>query len=74
MILVFALAGTFTATIAGVTALIMGQSWWIGLASYIAAGMLTVFVLGIFTTFALKAVPRRAEASARRAPMPLAEH
>jgi heme/copper-type cytochrome/quinol oxidase subunit 2 len=74
MILVFALAGTFTATIAGVTALIMGQSWWIGLASYITAGMLTVFVLGLFTTFVLKAAPRRAETSARRAPMPLAEH
>jgi heme/copper-type cytochrome/quinol oxidase subunit 2 len=74
MVLVFALAGTFTATVAGVTALIMGQSWWVGLASYFAAGMLTVLVLGLFATFALKAAPRKAEAQVRRAPMSLAEH
>jgi len=74
MILVFALAGTFTATIAGVTALIMGQSWWVGLASYISAGMLTVGVLAVFTTFALKTRTHRADAPQMRAGMPLAEH
>ncbi len=74
MILVFALAGTFTATIAGVTALIMGQSWWVGLASYIAAGMLTVFVLAVFMGLALKAAPRKADAQSIRVRMPLAEH
>lgn len=74
MILVFALAGTFTATIAGVTALIMGHSWWIGLASYIGAGMLTVGILAVFATFAMKAGPRRANAPQMRAGMPLAEH
>ena len=74
MILVFALAGTFTATIAGVTALIMGQSWWIGLASYIGAGMLTVGILAVFTAFALKGSPRKANAPQMRAGMPLAEN
>jgi heme/copper-type cytochrome/quinol oxidase subunit 2 len=74
MIFVFALAGTFTATIAGVTALVMGQSWWIGLASYMAVGMLTVFVLAVFVGLALKAVPRKADAQPVRARMPLAEH
>lgn len=74
MILVFALAGTFSATIAGVTALIMGQSWWIGLASYIAAGMLTVFILAVFMSLALKAKPRKADALSIRVRMPLAEH
>lgn len=74
MILVFALAGTFSATIAGVTALIMGQSWWIGLASYIAAGMLTVFILAVFMSLALKAKPRKADAQSIRVRMPLAEH
>ncbi len=74
MILVFALAGTVTATIAGVTALIMGQSWWIGLLSYIAAGMLTVLVLAVFTGFALKVAPRKADGQALRVRMPVAEH
>lgn len=54
MILVFALAGSFTAIIAGVTALIMGQSWWVGLVSYITVGMLTVSVLATFAAFAIK--------------------
>jgi hypothetical protein len=74
MIFVFALAGTFTATIAGVTALIMGQSWWVGLASYITAGMLTVFILAVFTSLALKANPRKVDAQPIRVRMPLAEH
>lgn len=74
MILVFALAGTFTATIAGVTALIMGQSWWIGLAIYIGAGMLTVGILAVFATLAMKTGPRRAGTPQMHAGMPLAEH
>ena len=74
MILVFALAGTFTATLAGVAALIMGQSWWIGLASYIASGMLTVFVLVIFTTFTLKGTSRKTDTSPLRSQLPLADH
>ena len=74
MILVFALAGTFTATIAGATALIMGQSWWIGLASYIGAGTLTVGILAAFATFAMKVVPRRTGAPQIHAGIPFAEH
>ena len=74
MILVFALAGTFTATLAGVTALIMGQSWWIGLASYIASGMLTVFILVIFTTISLKGTARKTDTSPLQTHMPLADH
>ena len=74
MILVFALAGTFTATVAGVSVLIMGHPWWIGLASYVGAGMLTVFILAIFTAFVLKAPASRADASRLRTGMPLAEH
>lgn len=74
MILVFALAGTFTATIAGVTALIMGQSWWIGLISYIGAGMLTISILAVFSALAVKAGPRRADALPMRAGMSLVEH
>ena len=74
MILVFALAGTFTATIAGVTALIMGQPWWIGLASYVAAGMLTVSILAVFAAFSLQTSARKPEPALRRAHMPLGEH
>lgn len=74
MILVFALAGTFTATLAGITALILGQPWWIGLASYICTGMLTVLVLAIFTAFALKMTSRKADTASLSARMPLAEH
>jgi hypothetical protein len=74
VILMFALAGTFTATVAGVTALIMGQSWWIGLVCYIGAGMLTVFILAVFAAFALKTTSRKAEAPMLRAGLPLAEH
>ena len=59
MILVFALAGIFTATVASVTALVMGHSWWIGLASYIGAGMLTVLAIAIFATVAPKVGARR---------------
>lgn len=73
MILVFALAGTFTATIAGVTALVMGQPWWIGLASYVTAGMLTVLLLAVFTAFALKVTGRKAESGALRTVLSLAE-
>lgn len=73
MILVFALAGTFTATIAGVTALIMGQPWWIGLASYIAAGMLTVFVLAIFAALTMKITARRTNGIALQSGLSLAE-
>lgn len=73
MILVFALAGTFTATIAGVTALIMGQSWWVGLASYIAAGMLTVLILAVFTAVTLKVAARKTDMSAPGAGMALAK-
>lgn len=74
MILVFALAGIFTATIAGVAALVMGQPWWIGLASYAAAGMLTVFALALFTAFALKTTARKTDGATLRSRMPLAEH
>ena len=74
MILVFALAGTFTATIAGITALIMGQPWWIGLASYISVGMLTVFVLAVFAALVLKTAPRTTEVASLRSGMLLAEH
>lgn len=74
MILVFALTGTFAATIAGVTALIMGQSWWIGLANYIGAGMLTVSILAVFAALAMRTGPRRAAAPQMRAGTPLAEH
>lgn len=74
MILIFALAGTFTATMAGVTALMMGQPWWIGLASYIAAGMLTVFILGVFAAFTLKNPARKTDTPTLRNRMPLAEH
>ncbi len=74
MILVFALAGTFTATVAGVTALMMGQPWWIGLASYMAAGMLTVCIFAAFTAFVLKAAPRKTETPMVRARMPVGEH
>lgn len=73
MILVFALAGTFTATIAGVTALIMGQPWWIGLASYIAAGMLTVFVLAIFAALTMKITTRRTNGIALQSGLSMAE-
>jgi putative flippase GtrA len=74
MILVFALAGIFTATVAGVTALIMGQPWWIGLVSYIGTGMLTVFILAIFVTFAMKTTARRAGTRPLGGHLPLAEH
>lgn len=74
MILVFALAGIFTATIAAVSAVIMGQPWWIGLASYIGAGMLTVFVMAIFVAFGLKSTARKADMSSLGAHLPLAEH
>jgi hypothetical protein len=73
MILVFALAGTFMATIVGVTTLIMGQPWWIGLASYIGAGMLTVCVLAVVAAFALKVAPRKTAASGLPAGMQLAD-
>jgi hypothetical protein len=74
VILMFALAGTFTATVAGVTALIMGQPWWIGLASYIAAGMLTIFILAVFAALALKSASRKADLPMLRTGLPLAEH
>lgn len=74
MILVFALTGTFTATIAGVTALIMGQPWWIGLASYIATGMLTVFILAVFAALALKNTARKSAVPRLDDLMQMAEH
>ena len=73
MILVFALAGTFTATLAGVGALLMGQSWWMGLASYMAAGMLTVLILAVFTAISLKIAGRRTDTPAQRTSMILAK-
>ena len=74
MILVFALAGTFTATIAGVTALITGHSWWMGLASYAVVGMLTVFIIAVFMAFAAKAGARKGDApTPLRTRMPLVE-
>ena len=73
MILVFALAGSFTATIAGVTALIMGQSWWIGLVSYIGAGMLTVLILAAFTAFTVKTKTRKPDQLSVRAGLTLAK-
>lgn len=74
MILIFALAGSFTATIAGVSALVMGQPWWVGLASYVAAGMLTVCVLAVFSVFATKASLRKAEGPRLGTGMPIGEH
>lgn len=61
MILIFALAGTFTATLAGISALIMGQSWWMGLASYLTVGMLTVGIIAIFTALSVKVVGRKGD-------------
>lgn len=74
MILFFALAGTFTATLAGVSALVMGQPWWIGLASYIAAGMLTVGVLAAFAAFTFKASPHKTAGPVLGTGMPIGEH
>ena len=74
MILIFALTGTFTATIAGVTVLIMGQPWWMGLASYIAAGMITVSISAVFTALSLKSSMRTSEVPTLRELIPLAEH
>ena len=73
MILVFVLAGTFTAMIAGVTAMIMGQSWWIGVASYVGVGMLTIGIISILSAFILKA-GARSSPPRLRAGIPLAEH
>lgn len=74
MILVFALAGTFAATVAAVSALVMGQPWWIGLASYVGAGMVTICFSAIFFAFAKN--PTTATTKARKvlAHLPLAEH
>lgn len=74
MILIYVLAGIFTATIAGVSTLVMGQSWWMGLASYVVAGMLTICVLAIFSAFATKANPHKAKGSVLGAGMPIGEH
>jgi len=74
MILIFALAGTFTAMIAGVSALVMGQPWWIGLASYVAAGIITVCFLAVFSAFSTKAGQRKAEGPRLGAGMPIGEH
>ena len=74
MILVFALAGTFAATVAAISALVMGQPWWIGLASYIGAGMVTVCFSAVFFAFAKKPAPAMAKAPNLRAHLPLAEH
>ena len=74
MILVFALAGTFMGTLAAITALVAGQSWWMGLLSYIGAGMLTVGILSLFTVFVLKNTARKTGAARLHAHMPLAEH
>ena len=73
MILVFVLAGTFTATLAGAAALVMGHPWWIGLASYVATGMLTVLVLAVFTAITLKVAARKTDTSAPGAGMALAK-
>ena len=72
MILVFALAGTFAATVAAVSALAMGQPWWIGLASYIGAGMVTVCFSAVFFALAKKPAKFAAKAPNLRAPLPLA--
>ena len=50
MILVFALVGTFTATLAGVTTILMGQSWWMAVINYIGTGMFTVAALAALST------------------------
>lgn len=73
MILVFALAGTFAATIAAVSALIMGQPWWIGLASYIAAGALTVCFSAVFFAFSKKPATATTKATHLGAHLPLAK-
>ena len=74
MILVFALAGKFTATVAAITVLIMGQSGWVGLASYIGVGALTVFVLAAFSAFTLNTTARKPDHPTARSGMTLAEH
>lgn len=74
MILIFALAGTFAATVAAVSALIMGQPWWIGLASYIGAGMLTVCFSAVFFAFAKKPSTAKTKTPNVRARLPQAEH
>ena len=74
MILFFALAGTFAATVAAVSALIMGQPWWIGLASYISAGMLTVCFSAVFFSLAKKPLKSAAKVPNLRAHLPLAEN
>ena len=74
MILIFALAGTFAATVAAVSALIMGQPWWIGLASYISAGVLTVCFSAVFFSLAKKPSKSAAKVPNLRAHLPLAEN
>lgn len=74
MILVFALAGTFVATVAAISTLIMGQPWWMSLASYIAAGMLTVCFLAVFFAFAKKPSTGTTKTPNLRGHLPLAEH
>ena len=74
MILIFALAGTFAATVAAVSALIMGQPWWIGLASYISAGVLTVCFSAVFFSLAKKPSKSAAKVPNLRPHLPLAEH
>ena len=74
MILVFALVGTCAATIAAVSALMMGQPWWIGLASYIGAGMLTVCFSAVFFVFTQKSNKATTKTPNLRVPLPLAEH
>lgn len=74
LILIFVLAGTFAATVAAIGTLIMGHPWWMGLASYIAAGMLTVCFAAVFFAFARNPFPRKAEPQNLRAHLPMAEH
>lgn len=74
MILIFALVGSFSATIAGLMAMIAGQPWWIGLASYIGAGTLTVSVLAVFMALQAKDSPRKGGGPVLGAGLPIAEH
>lgn len=74
MILSFALVGSFTATIAALVALLTGQQWWVGLAAYIGAGMLSVGLMAALAAVTLNFGARKTEVARLRAGMPLADH
>jgi hypothetical protein len=74
MILAFALIGSFAATLAAAVALLTGQSWWIGLASYMGAGLLTVCIAATLTAVTLNSGTRKTEVARLRTGIGLAEH